>query len=100
MTTVPTFAPGDSITNPRLFALARERWPSVPVVSGMLADIAELTGEPLFVEATPENVKAGMIEAARERRRAEQTAEIAADYRRIGFDPSRNYRAPSLTTEK
>ncbi len=86
------FRPADRISNPKLFALARSRWPGVPVTSAMLADVAALTGEPMYAAATAENVNAGLAEIEKDRRAAAHKSEIARSYERMGFNPETNYR--------
>lgn len=89
--------PGDRVTDPELFALARARWPGHAVTSQMLTDAARLENRPLYIAASPENVRAGLDEIARDRRANTARNEIAASYRRLGFDPSADYRnQPSM----
>ncbi len=67
LTEVPNFRPADRITNPALFELARKRFPGHRITSEMLRDAAALTDTPLFVQATRENVEAGLAEISRDR---------------------------------
>ena len=84
--------PADKITNPALFALARSKWPNLPVTSAMIHDIAKLTGEPLHVPASREAIAAGMAEIAKDRRASTARNDIAREYQRMGFDPATDYR--------
>ncbi len=99
MTATPTFRPADQITDPELFALARARWPGVPVTSAMIGDIATLENRPEYVLATSAVVQAGLAEVQSEQRRAQQSAATVREYARMGFDPARDYRNPSSAKE-
>jgi hypothetical protein len=89
---VPTLRPGDQVTDPSLFDLARRRWPGHRVTGQMLADVALLEGRPLHVPATPAVVAAGLAEVQRENTSADHRAATQRGYERMGFDPTADYR--------
>ena len=88
----PSRLPPGHILNPGLRAEAKRLWPGHPVSETMLADAAKVSGMPMFIPATREAVAAGMAQLAAEQRQDAVKAQTAADYRRMGFDPTKNYR--------
>lgn len=87
----PDFRQGDQITNPTLFALARQRWPGVPISAAMLADAAALTDQPLYVLATDQAIAAGLAAITDDRRRHAAAAATERSYSRMNFDPAADY---------
>lgn len=90
--TNPTRPPAGQVLDPGLYALARARWPGHAVTVAMLTDIAALTGRPPHIAATPEKVATLAIEMRREQRRRDSAAALKRDHRRLGFDPTHDYR--------
>ncbi len=95
MTTIPAIRPAGRVTNPRLFGLARRQCPGAAITIATLMEAARLTGEQLYVPGTGENVAAGIAEVQRERQRVSQSAAVARDYTKLGFDPTVDYRDAS-----
>ncbi len=90
---LPAPRPSEHIANPTLYGVARRRWPGTIVTAASLFDAAVLSSLPHHIPATREAAALLRTEIAVQHSIDVQGSVVRHQYRRMGFDPTKNYLA-------